>query len=283
VLPKVSNVVTMSEWGRKHYEPSKMVYHGVDTELWWPISEKPKTTSTGVVCKTKADCKRAFGLDPDRFLIGRVDTNSGRKDYAALVKAVWPVMKNHSDVDVWLHCEDETAANGVRFQAMFTREPDVDTKRFMFPGLHNSFEGWLQQDLNVLLSAFDCFVSTSRGEGFGLTLVEAAACGVPIVAQNVSAIPEVVGPGGILLEPRDTLTVPSGEDVWLPDIPAFTAAIEKLYLSKGLRRDLGLAGAAHAKSFSWDVAASKFDEYITELANYQPPVVTEAESKESVP
>jgi len=45
----------------------------------------------------------------------------------------------------------------------------------------------------------------------------------------------------------------------------------------GLRRDLGLAGAAHAKeTFSWDVAASQFDEYITALANVQPTVVTEA-------
>jgi glycosyltransferase involved in cell wall biosynthesis len=127
--------------------------------------------------------------------------------------------------------------------------------------------------MNVLMSAFDIFVSTSRGEGFGLTLAEAAASGCPIVAQNVSAIPEVVGPGGILLEPKDTFTVPSGEDVWLPDIPAFTDAIERLYHSKGLRRDLGTAGVEHVrKSFSWDAAARAFDKYITELEHFEPPV-----------
>ena len=276
VIPQVSNVLAMSEWGQKAYQPSKLVYHGVDTELWWPIWEKPKTTSTGIVCKTKNDCKRAFGMDPDHFLVGRIDTNTARKDYPALVKALWPLMKKNWDIEAWFHCEQSTIKdNGVRFAALFTREETVDAKRFRFPGLHNSFEGWVQQDVNVLLSAFDAFVSTSRGEGFGLTLLEAAACGIPIVAQNVSAIPEVVGPGGILLEPKDTFTVPSGEDVWLPDIPAFTEAIDRLYQSKGLRRDLGMAGAEHARKFSWDFAAQKFDEYITELAAFEPPVSTD--------
>jgi glycosyltransferase involved in cell wall biosynthesis len=282
VIPEVTNVIAMSEWGKKAYQPSKLVYHGVDTELWWPIEEKPKTTSTGIVCKTKADCKRALGYDPDKFLVGRVDTNSARKDYPATVKALWPLMEKYWDIEAHFHCEDATARdNGVRMQALFSRSM-VKPERFHFPGLHNSFEGWVQQDMNVLMSAFDCFVSTSRGEGFGLTLAEAAACGIPIVAQNVSAIPEVVGPGGILLEPKDTFTVPSGEDVWLPDIPAFTAAIERLYHSKGLRRDLGMAGVEHVrKSFSWDFAAQKFDEYITALATAEPPVPSTEASEAS--
>ena len=266
VLPKITNVVAMSKWGQSQYQPSRLIYHGIDPETFWPISEKPKTTTTGIVCKTHNDCKRAFGFDPDGFLVGRVDTNSGRKDYPALVKALWPAMKRHKNIETHFHCADEAPGVGVRFRAMLSREPEVEQARFHFPGLHNTFEGWPLQDMNVLMSAFDIFVSTSRGEGFGLTLAEAAACGIPIVAQNVSAIPEVVGPGGILLEPRDTFTVPSGEDQWLPDIPAFTEAIERLYRSKGLRRDLGEAGVKHARAnFSWDVAASQFDECITAL------------------
>lgn len=281
LLPKFTNVVAMSKWGQTHYTPSEMVYHGSDPDLFWPIWEKPKVTSTGIVCKTKADCKRAFNFNPDGFLVGRVDTNSGRKDYPALVKALWPLMKKFKDIDTHFHCEDEGMQVGIRFQAMLSREASsVDPTRFHFPGLHSSYEGWAIQDLNVLYSAFDCFVSTSRGEGFGLTLLEAATCGIPIVAQNVSAIPEVVGPGGILLEPRDLLTTPAGEDNWLPDIGAFTEAVERLYHSKGLRRDLGEAGAAHAKTFSWDFAAQKFDEYITALASMEPPVSTEASEGE---
>lgn len=276
VVPKVTNVVAMSKHGQKAYQPSNLVYHGIDPETFWPIEDKPKITSNGLVCKTKADCKRAFNFDADHFLVGRVDTNSGRKDYPALVKALWPLMKKYSDIDVHFQCQDEGKGVGVRFQAMLSREAaTVDPMRFHFPGMHSSYEGWPLADLNVLYSAFDCFVSTSRGEGFGLTLLEAAACGIPIVAQNVSAIPEVVGPGGILLEPAGLITTPAGEDNWLPDPKAFTNAIERLYGSKGLRRDLGAAGAAHAKTFSWDFAAQRFDEYLKALAT-QPPVSTEA-------
>jgi len=272
MLPKMTNVVAMSKHGQGHYKPSRMIYHGVDPEMFWPISEKSKVTSTGRVIRNKGDAKEAIGLPRDSFLVGRVDTNSGRKDYAALVKALWPVMERHSDVITWFHCADKAPGVGLRFQSMLLRNEKVKPDRFYFPDLHNTFEGWVLQDMNVLMSAFDVFVSTARGEGFGLGLAEAAACGIPIVAQNVSAIPEVVGPGGILLEPERLFTVPSGEDNWLPDIDAFTGAIERLYNSSGLRRDLGAAGAQHVReSFSWDVAASKFDEYISELAKYQPP------------
>jgi glycosyltransferase involved in cell wall biosynthesis len=275
ILPKVTNVIAMSEWGQRFYQPSKVVYHGIDQEVFWPISEKPKTTSSGVVCKTKADCKRAFGLDPDTFLVGRVDTNSGRKDYAALIKALWPVMEKFSDVEAWFHCEDEAPNVGLRMQDMLLRNADkVKPSRFHFPGLHTSFEGWPIEDLNVLYSAFDVVVSPSRGEGAGLGNMEALACGIPVIAQNVSAIPEYVGPGGILLEPSGYMsTPPSGEDTWLPDIPAFTEAIERVYRSKGLRRDLGQAGVEHIRALaSWDVAAQAFDEYITELEHFEPPV-----------
>lgn len=281
LLPKVTNVVAMSKWGQGHYQPSEMVYHGADPESFWPIWEKPKVTSTGIVCKTVADCKRAFNFDPDRFLVGRVDTNTWRKDYPALVKALWPVMTKFTDIDTHFHCVTEGSNVAIRFRQMLSREADVvDPERFHFPGLHSDFEGWAIQDLNVLYSAFDIFVSTSRAEGFGLTLLEAASCGIPIVAQNVSAIPEVVGPGGLLLEPDRLETTPSGHDMWLPNIEAFTGAIEQLYFSKGLRRDLGKAGAAHAKKFSWDFAARKFDEYVTALASFQPPATTEASEGE---
>ena len=283
MLPKMTNVVAMSKHGQSHYQPSSLVYHGVDTEMFWPISEKPKETSSGRIVRSKGDAKEAIGIPRDTFLVGRIDTNSGRKDYPALVKALWPVMERHSNVAAWFHCADKAPGVGLRFQSMLLRNDKVKPDRFYFPDLHNTFEGWDIRDINVLLSAFDVFVSTSRGEGFGLGLAEALACGTPVIAQNVSAIPEVVGPGGILLEPDRLFTVPSGEDNWLPDIDAFTDAIERVYQSSGLRRDLGAKGVEHVrKSFSWDVAASKFDEYITQLEAYQPPPadVTSTEASE---
>lgn len=268
ILPKVAKVVAMSKWGQQQYPGSEMVYHGVDTDQFWPVHERPITTSDGRVLKSKKDCKRAFGFDPDGFLVGRVDSNSGRKDFPASWKALVPLMKRYGDIQVHFHCESSNAAHGINLQVLFSREPDIDVSRYFLPGLHRSGHGWPQADMNALYNAFDVFLSTSRGEGFGLTLAEASACAVPVIAQNVSAIPETVGPGGILLEPQRLITVPSGEDNWLADIDAFTDALESLYRSRGARRDLGEAGLKHVReSFSWDEAASRFDEYIGTLVS----------------
>lgn len=270
VLTKVTNVVAMSKWGQSQYPGSKLVYHGVDTDQFWPVSpDRPIVTSSGAVLKSRRDCKKAFGYDPKRFLVLRVDKNSGRKDFAATWKALVPVMAKYHDIDVHFHCSIRNDANGVSMLALYTRSlvQGVARERWFSPDEHNTFEGWPQQDLNALYNAADLFVTTSRGEGFGLTIAEAAACGVPVIAQNVSAIPEVVGPGGLLIEPQRLLTVPSGEDVWLSDVDAFSAAIERAYLSKGLRRDLGEAGRKHVTQFTWDFAAARFDEYIEALAS----------------
>jgi len=269
VLTQVTNVVTMSEWGQQHYPGSKLVYHGVDTDQFWPISdERPIHIPELGTLRSKRDCKRAFGYDPNGFLILRIDKNSGRKDFAATWKALVPVMERHSDIQVHFHCSDKNDSNGVSLNALFMRsEATVARERWFTPDAFNTFEGWPQEHLNALYNAADLFVTTSRGEGFGLTIAESLACGVPVIAQNVSAIPEVVGPGGILLEPQRLITVPSGEDIWLADIDAFTDAIEKVYLSAGLRRDLGKAGREHVTKFSWDVAAQKFDQYLSALAD----------------
>jgi len=274
-IPQITNVVAMSRWGQDHYPGSKLVYHGVDTNEFWPVSEKPITMSNGSVIRNKRDAKRAFGFDPKSFVVGRVDKNSGRKDWGALIRTIGPLMRKYSDIEFYAHCAATENVSGVNIPLMFTRFLDAAAikQRVHQPGLYNSFVGWSQQDMNALYNAFDIFVSTSRGEGFGMTLSEAAACGIPVVAQNVSAIPEVVGPGGSLVEPSGVMvTVPSGEDLWMPDVAGFTEAIERLYSSSGLRRDLGEKGVAHVRAnFSWDFAAAKFDEYIRALASASNP------------
>jgi glycosyltransferase involved in cell wall biosynthesis len=175
-------------------------------------------------------------------------------------------MKRHTDIIAHFHCQGMGDSYGTDLGVLWSR--DMDTKqRFYLPDFHNSYIGWEQQDLNALYNAADLFVSTSRGEGFGLTIAEALMCGVPVIAQEVSAIPEVVGPGGRLIEPEREITVPSGQDQWLPDIDAFSSAIEAAYLSRRWRREKGEAGHKHVmNAFSWDYAAERFDEYITDLA-----------------
>lgn len=91
------------------------------------------------------------------------------------------------------------------------------------------FIGW-RADLSQVLAGFDIFLAPSLWEGFGLVLLEAMARRLPIIASNVSAIPEIVAhqETGILTPPRD--------------IPALADAMRTLISDEALRYHMGLMG-----------------------------------------
>lgn len=263
-LGYVVQPVLMSSWGKTWLPDAPLIYHGVDTQQFHPASEKTYTSSGGMPVRSKRDAKVALGYDPDAFLILRVDRNSERKNFAGSWKALLPVMRKHKDIIVHFHCKAQ-GDMGVELPQLFSREPDLED-RFYTPGQQSTTSGWPADDLAILYNAADLFISTSWAEGFGLTLAESLACGVPVIAQDCSSITEVTGPGAIRIKPEGLITVTQGQDQWLPDIPAFSEAIEALYLDKAKREELGQAGLKHVREkFSWDVAAQQFDQLITQL------------------
>jgi glycosyltransferase involved in cell wall biosynthesis len=253
--------VVMSEYGRTLFPDAELVYHGIESDLFKPPTLKePLVTSTNVRITGKGDAKELFGIPRDAFLVLRVDRNSHRKNFGDTWRALVPVMQRHKNVHAWFHCKYQ--GDQLELAQLISRAPEI-ADNFHFPDRFNTRIGWKTEDLIALYAAADLFVSTSWGEGFGLTLAEAASMQVPVIAQNVASIPEVVGPGGILLEPERLTVTESGQDQWLPSVDAFSEAIEKLYTSAGARRELGEAGRQHVvKSFSWDDAASRFHELI---------------------
>ena len=264
-LRHTTQPVLMSSWGKTWLDDAPVVYHGVDAEQFRPPEVKPFLSSGGMKVTNKREAKEALGYDPDGFLIVRVDRNSERKNFAGTWKALLPVLRKHKDITVHFHCK-ATGDIGVELPQLFSREPDV-ADRFFIPGQHSTHQGWPINDLAILYAAGDLFVSTTWAEGFGLTLAESLASEVPVIATDCSSITEVVGPGGVLIPPAGLITATAGQDQWLPDIPAFSEAIEDLYLDEKKRIALGKAGRKHVKeTFSWDVAARQFDTLIRDLA-----------------
>jgi glycosyltransferase involved in cell wall biosynthesis len=98
-------------------------------------------------------------------------------------------------------------------------------------------------ELVDLYSAAVCFVFPSRGEGFGLPLLEAMACGCPVVAYRNSSIPEVVGDAGQLVEDGDA--------------EALGRAAARLACDPGQAEAARAAGLRRARRFTWAATAAE--------------------------
>ena len=93
----------------------------------------------------------------------------------------------------------------------------------------------------ALLSGAEALVYPSLYEGFGLPVLEAMACGTPVLTSNVSALPETAGDAALLVDPHDTEAIAGG--------------IARLLTDPELRERLRIAGTARAAAFSWDETA----------------------------
>lgn len=100
-----------------------------------------------------------------------------------------------------------------------------------------------EADLPLLYNAADVLVYPSLYEGFGLPALEAMACGTPVVASNTSSLPEVVGSGGLLVDPYDA--------------ESLADAILQSLRSPSLREELRESGLKQAAQFTWSRAAKQ--------------------------
>lgn len=97
------------------------------------------------------------------------------------------------------------------------------------------------EDLPHLLSGSLAFVLPSLWEGFGMPVVEAMACGIPVIVSNVSSLPEVVGQAGVTLDPYS--------------VDQIEQAIRIILSDKKIRQKYSKLGLEQAKKFSWDKMA----------------------------
>lgn len=104
--------------------------------------------------------------------------------------------------------------------------------------------GYLQrEDLATVTAGALSLVYPSIYEGFGLPPLEAMACGVPVIASNVSSLPEVVGDTGLLVEPHD--------------IDSITKAIETMIAAPDIRQQSSQKALLRSANFSWDACVDQ--------------------------
>ena len=122
--------------------------------------------------------------------------------------------------------------------------PIHETVRSLGLGGMVHFAGFVDDDdLPAVYSGAALFVFASLYEGFGLPLLEAMACGAPVITSDVSAMPEVAGDAAVLVDPRD--------------VDGLAAAMARVLRDDALRDRLRAAGIARARRFPWEATARR--------------------------
>jgi glycosyltransferase involved in cell wall biosynthesis len=187
-----------------------------------------------------------YGLGP-RFIlnVGGIDV---RKNIATLVGAFATVYHNLGDRDLQLCIAGDPSRLGS--SPVF---PDWRPLAETFGVADHIVCTPIQEsDLPAIYSAAACFVFTSLYEGFGLTPLEAMACGAPVVCSNATSLPEVVGVAGTQVDARDPEAVAAG--------------IQRVLESPETAQRLREWGLAHVRSFSWDRVAAQTSALYADVA-----------------
>ena len=120
-----------------------------------------------------------------------------------------------------------------------------------------TFLGYTAEDtLRGLYSRAACLVLPSLGEGFGLPILEAMACGTPVAVANTSSLPEVAGDAALHVDPYDA--------VGLAD------AMFRVLTDRTLREDLRHRGLQRAPFFTWRRTAEQISRLLDEIAGSEP-------------
>lgn len=266
----IAKPVAVSEFGADEiakvvgYRPP-VAYHGVDAVTFHPpsarhphlIAQKDaegKHEGTWTKIESKAAAKAFFGFHPKLKMVLRTDSHWPRKNQNALARAMLPVLQKHKDTVMVWHC-DPLGPGGFLPDTISKLAPQLPNKEQMqITGL-----GKLPRDvLALLMVAADLYVSCSA-EGFGLTIAEAIASGVPAVGLDYSAVPEVIGPAGVVV-PIDSLTDNEYDHFWArPDEAELTKAVDWLLSHPKRAREIGALGPKHVRdTFTWEKAADVF-------------------------
>jgi len=202
-------------------EKIKVIYIGVDKE--YKVINDPSKLN---VVRAKHNISKKFIL--------HVGSMSPRKNIPRLIEA-------YSKLPLELLKEYELVLVGGKSW----RSGEIVAKIEQL-GLRNGviFTDFVEEDdLPLLMNAASLLAFPSLYEGFGIPPLEAMACGVPVVASNVSSIPEVVGDAALLFDPYN--------------VEEMTALICEVLTDEELRDDLVRRGFERVKGFSWGKAAQE--------------------------
>lgn len=242
--------------------PSSVVPLGVDLDIYRPVGQAEARNALQSLSGAKSK------LPADAFLVLNVNRNQQRKRLDLTIEyfCEWVRQENVEDAYLMLH-------------SCPTGESEYDLDQLMdYYGLRDRLllmtpdigQGIPEQYLPYIYSCADVQISTTQGEGFGLTTFEGMACGVPQIVPRWSALEELCEDAVLKVECTSTAVTQNRINVigGVPDRSRFVDALIMAYESEDLRDEMRERGfrVVHQDQYRWENVGAAFAQAIDGIA-----------------
>lgn len=226
----------------------EVAHHGTDSKSFYPLVEKNR---------------KRLSANAD-FVFGSVNRNSARKDIASLIMAFYHLKTQIKEPKICLYLHmNPLDAYGVNIERLCDRLELVYGHDVICPKDFNENAGVSNEDLNEIYNAMDCFVTTTTAEGWGLSVVEAMACKVPVIAPMHTSLKEITNDGNLVYpikELKPNVFVQDYEKIRMQsDVQEVAAKMLKVLNEWKSDKQKRLVNSAYNKaiSYKWQETAEK--------------------------
>jgi D-inositol-3-phosphate glycosyltransferase len=233
--------------------PRHIIPHGLDTRQFRPVD------------RSVARRLLELPVPENAFIVGNVNRNQPRKrlDLTLQYFAQWVQQHQVPDAYLLLHCAKQDVGWDLESVARYYGIGN----RLLFTGGGHIRDSVDSSMLPLIYSALDVQVSTTLGEGWGLTTMEGMACGVPQIVPAWAALGEWATPA-LKVPCPITLVHPEINTVGaVADKDAFVSALQELYTDAGRRRQIARQSVRFARQnrFHWDVIAHQMENVLEQV------------------
>ncbi len=239
----------ISVWGSDVYEFGEkgLIQKGI-LKYNFKRASRILSTSKDMARQTKKFTSREIGITP--FGVDPIQFHPSQKPTGNVVIGTVKGMSHTYGIDLLIHAFSRLPENKVHLKLAGTG-PELEKYKQLATELQIdnrvNFIGHIEQrEVPDFLNSLNIFVAPSRAESFGVSVVEASACGLPVVTSDVGGLPEVV------------VNEQTGFIVKSEDIGMLTQKIQLLIDSEELRKTMGMAGREFIlKNYVWEDCVSK--------------------------
>lgn len=179
-------IIAMSKFGLKQLQSKGLhatyIPHTVDTNIFKPLNKFQRRKETGIA--------------PDAFIVGMVAANKDnppRKSFQEVLEAFTLFVAVEPKAVLYIHTNPDFPG-GFPIKEC-ARALGLRGDQVLFPDMYDLNFNIGKEQMNLIINNFDVLLAPSVSEGFGIPIIEAGACGVPVIVNNWVAMPELVVPG----------------------------------------------------------------------------------------